>query len=500
MRMAFKKIVLRLFALTAIVIGMNFVYSAFFLESDLQKHASIINDIREVPKDASILYIGESSNVTSGKTDADKRPISDFLGDFYPSLTVAHLTQSAGHAGIYKTMLANVDPSTKISTVVVTLNLRSFDAEWIYSGLETPLRKSMVLLQDRPALLNRFLLSFQDYPAMTEKERSDVIHDYWSDHPLKFPYDFPYETMLDWRDAIGEKGFTDAYGNWDDARRKLAQEFITTYAFQIDLDKNPRIKDFNEIIALAKKRNWNLVFNLMAENVEGAEAVVGSDLTFLIRENRDKLVHYFRQKGVTVVDNLETVHDEEFLDREWPTEHYNMWGRKRIAQKLAGALKKYHGSAFDPEQKVSETETNFTNDCEGKSWWANMYTFTREEAWSGKQSSKTGGKQEYSVNFQYPYQSIPEEARNSVFISLMVKTTRFDENTLLVMDISKANGQHTWKAVPINELSEATGDWQRIEHTFDLGSEYTDGELIEIYVYNISGRTLYVDDIDIRFR
>lgn len=65
----------------------------------------------------------------------------------------------------------------------------------------------------------------------------------------------------------------------------LACHYIKTYAFQIDTIQNPRIKDFDNIVALAKKRNWNLVFNLMAENIDKAESLVGNELVSFIKQN-----------------------------------------------------------------------------------------------------------------------------------------------------------------------------------------------------------------------
>lgn len=494
-----KKIALRTGVLILLLIGMNSLYSHFLFEQDLQTYSPIINQIRDIPGNAPILYLGESSNVTSGKLDADKRPISQMLGDYFPSLHVADLTQPAGHAGIFKSMLRAIDPEKDIQTVVITLNLRSFNAEWIYSGLETPLRKSLILLEDRPPLLNRFLLGFKAYPNYSEKERNELIQSAWK-HEELHEKGLNFHTMPEWRAYYLKHGVSGSHGKKDTTLTKLGAEFITTYAFRIDPATNPRIQDLNEIIAYAQAQHWNLVFNLLPENTEMAEKLAGGELTRIIRSNRDVLVRYFTAKKVTVVDNLDSVPDRCFLDREWPTEHYNEEGRRIVAGNLAHALKKFHSGTYRNFEPDRNAATHFANDCEGQTIWSNMHTLSSDAAFSGRQSSATGQNAEYSLNFQYPYQFLPKEARNKVFVSMMVNATRFDRNTLIVMDVSKANGTHIWQAKPLSELSQATGKWQRIEHTFDLGAEYTDGELIEIYVYNISKRALYVDDISIRFR
>ncbi|RLD65559.1 MAG: DUF4843 domain-containing protein, partial [Bacteroidetes bacterium] len=102
---------------------------------------------------------------------------------------------------------------------------------------------------------------------------------------------------------------------------------------------NPRMAEFDAIVDLARERGWNLVFNLMAENMEKAEQLVGDDLIFLMNENRELLLNYYRAKGVLVVDNLSGVEDSQFTDQNWTTEHYAEKGRKAIAKRVAAAMK-----------------------------------------------------------------------------------------------------------------------------------------------------------------
>ena len=83
-----QKIALRIVALIGLLILFNYIYVAFLLEEDIQKHSPIINLVRNLPKNADIVYIGESSNYTYSPIDADKRSISDFIGDHYPTLVV----------------------------------------------------------------------------------------------------------------------------------------------------------------------------------------------------------------------------------------------------------------------------------------------------------------------------------------------------------------------------------------------------------------------------
>jgi hypothetical protein len=125
--------------------------------------------------------------------------------------------------------------------------------------------------------------------------------------------------------------------------------YIKTFAFQIDTLTNPRIQDFDDIVSMAREKKLNLIFNLMAENTECADSLVGKDLIFLMKQNRDLLMKRYNKNGVIVVDNLELVRSEYFTDQTWTTEHYRTPGRKEIAFNLAN-----HLSFFYPEQFVSD--------------------------------------------------------------------------------------------------------------------------------------------------
>lgn len=325
---------------------MNFTYQRLFYEADIQKYADIINLVRAVPNDADIVYLGESSNTTSRGDDIDQRPISDFISDYFPSLKLYDITKPASHAGIFKVLLENIPEESKIKTVVVTLNLRSFNGQWIYSDLETPLQKSLVLIKNHPPLINRLLLSFKAYDIKTSKERTEQFFEHWKKNKFSLPYAFPYKNVIEWDNWMANNGIKDSTGSYNQKQTELACHYIKGYAFQIDTINNPRIKDFNDIIEIARKRNWNLVFNLMAENTEKAMELVGKDLIYLMNENRKLLKSYYESKGVTVVDNLFAVPNEQFIDQNWTTEHYAEKGRKIIAKNVAHELRKWHNKNY----------------------------------------------------------------------------------------------------------------------------------------------------------
>ena len=77
----------------------------------------------------------------------------------------------------------------------------------------------------------------------------------------------------------------------------------------------------------------------MAENIEYADSLVGKELVFLMKRNRDYLVQRYNKNNCRVIDNLELVTGKEFTDQHWTTEHYSYKGRMIIARNISESLK-----------------------------------------------------------------------------------------------------------------------------------------------------------------
>lgn len=339
-------IIVKILLLPVLLVIMNFIYEKYFYEDDLQNHSPIIEKIRKVAKDScQIVYLGESSNTTYRRDDVDQRSISEMIQDYY-SIKVGNINKEATHAGMYFEYLRNIPENTTLKTVVVTMNLRSFDASWIYSDLETALQKSIVLLKDYPPLCKRFMLAFKAYDVKTVKERTRQFKHAWKYDTFLPDYSFAYKNVKDWDQAIYLNKIKNKDGVPDESMTVLACHYIKAYAFSIDVNKNPRIADFDNIVNLCRERGWNLVFNLMAENVKKASELVGEDLMILMRSNRDLLVSRYSGENVIVIDNMEKVPDEEFIDQNWTTEHYAEKGRRIVAKNVALGLRKWHSSSF----------------------------------------------------------------------------------------------------------------------------------------------------------
>ena len=178
------------------------------------------------------------------------------------------------------------------------------------------------------------MLGFAD---KTDQQREYDLFEEWKSSQLNFSFPVKYKNVADWNYAIAHGGFLNSDGTWNQQKIELACHYVKAYAFNIK-DDNIRVKDFDEIALWCKQNNVNLYLNLMAENIHYADSLVGKELVFLMRQNRDFLVKRYNKNNCFVIDNLEMVSGKEFIDQNWTTEHYNYKGRMIIAKNVAKSL------------------------------------------------------------------------------------------------------------------------------------------------------------------
>lgn len=456
---------------------LNWVYSRWFLEKDLRKHSDIVELSWQVTDDSCrIIYLGESSNSHYGDEESSHRKISDFTADYFPRVKMGDLTKEASHAQTYYYMLRHIPATSAVETVVVTMNLRSFGPLWIYSKLETPLRKQLVLLEDYPPLVNRFLLAFKAYPIKTEEEWNELVFEHWCNDTFNIP-NFAWHTTADWDYGMYSYGWYDQQGQRDWDVTALACHYIKTYAFEIN-DDNPRVKDFDAIVDLCRERGWNLVFNLMAENVDKANELVGKDLMLLFRLNRDYLLkRYGNMEGVTVVNNLNLVRDVNFIDQDWTTEHYYEEGRRIVADHLAQALREFYpGDYHNPDSLKLDVGHYFLGG-----------TRILDE------------QQPYSMTLALTADSIRPDWG---MVNVAFEIKQQDELSKPVLAVEKHNpsGDIAIDSYAVNKPVQENGTWDFTTFALPIDTVFRSAQKIKLYVHNFSESEVQIRNLDVSFR
>lgn len=459
------------------LVVLNWVYSKWFFEKDLREHSDIVELSWQVTDDSCrIIYLGESSNSHYGDEESSHRKISDFTADYFPRVKMGDLTKEASHAQTYYYMLRHIPATSAVETVVVTMNLRSFGPLWIYSKLETPLRKQLVLLEDYPPLVNRFLLAFKAYPIKTEEEWNELVFEHWRNDTFNIP-NFAWHTTADWDYGMYSYGWYDQQGQRDWDVTALACHYIKTYAFEIN-DDNPRVKDFDAIVDLCRERGWNLVFNLMAENVDKANELVGKDLMLLFRLNRDYLLkRYGNMEGVTVVNNLNLVRDVNFIDQDWTTEHYYEEGRRIVADHLAQALREFYpGDYHNPDSLKLDVGHYFLGG-----------TRTLDE------------QQPYSMTLALTADSIHP---NWGMVNVAFEIKQQDELSKPVLAVEKHNpsGEVAIDSYAVNKPVQENGTWDFATFALPIDTAFRSAQKIKLYVHNFSESEVQIRNLDVSFR
>lgn len=282
-------------------------------------------------KDCDVIYFSASSNFPSEFVEEqDPRKLSQFIADDFPNLRFEAFNKPASHAGVFAHLLEMFRKDGDAKTFIVTMNLRSFGSDWVFSELETPLNQAAVCYNHRPNLINRALVSLRAYDDLSTEERVALRTQAWDSDPLPFPS--PMNTVTSW--CAVEK-----WGDWRNPKRQLADQFIKQYGFVLN-EQNPRVQDFDKIAKMAQEEGWTMVFNLLAENTQKADSLLGSELVGLMNDNADWLDERYENMGIPVINSLNAVDSKHFTDKDFPTEHYDDVGRKIIAKRVAVALKK----------------------------------------------------------------------------------------------------------------------------------------------------------------
>ncbi len=330
------RIAIRILAIASIALSFNAVFTKFIWPEELVKDGPELQKLVKINDSCDVLYFGESSNISYDPVkDTITTSISGLIAELLPNRKLGDITHQAYHAGIYLPLIKRIPTNGKVKTVIVTLNLRTLDQACINSGLETALQKQTLYYANQPPVWIHLRAALNDYDNISEHERDHKMWKQWTDNKLEVKgIKFPYPTIKTWCEAVK---FPLADGSEDMSKRTLADHYVKAYAFVID-ENNPRVKDLDEIVKVCKAKNIKVMFNILAENTEYADSLVGQSLVQLIRYNRDYLVKRYKAKGAIVIDNLEVVKGKDYTDQNWTTEHYNYKGRKAIADNVAQKL------------------------------------------------------------------------------------------------------------------------------------------------------------------
>lgn len=335
MQWSFKHIAPRFMAIVITVVMSAVIYNKMFWIPELKDQGPMLYNLIEYQNHNDVLYFGESSNYWVDPNDSDKRTISDMINDSLNGARLSGIQVPAYHAGMFLPVIQHIDSNSRVKHIVVTMNLRSFDQAWIFSTQEGALLRTRCFYYSTPPLYNRLCatLGYYDNPS-SELQDQRMLKAFQNDQ-IKADFPLTYSTVNTWKNSIT---YLNPDGSTNEEKQGLAHHYVKAYAFIIDTLNNPRIKDFDEIVSVCKAKNIKVYFNLLSENTQWADSLVGKELSMLMRYNRDLLVKRYTRQGAVVIDNLEAVPGKHFGEKNWTTEHYDQTGRAIVARNVCKAL------------------------------------------------------------------------------------------------------------------------------------------------------------------
>ena len=339
------------------------------------------------------------------------------------------------------------------------------------------MRKQLVLLEDYPPLVNRFLLAFKAYPIRNDEEWDALAYEHRHKDHLDFPYDFEFDNNYDWDSAMAWRGWFDFDGKYNPEMTWMACYYIKSYGFSIP-DDNPRVKDFDAIVELCRERGWNLVFNLLAEDVDKVNELGGKDLMFLLKQNRDYLLRrYGSLDCVTVVNNLSLVRDINFIDQDWTTEHYYEEGRRIIADHLALALRDFYPNDYhNPDSLKRDTGHYFLD---------GTIALDRQNP--------------YSRTLVLTADSIRPDW-NMVNVAFEINQQDSLSKAIFAVEKHDAQGEKSVDSYVVKEQVKKTSAWDFATFTLPIDSTFRTAQKIKLYVHNFSESPIQIRNFDVSFR
>ena len=459
-----KKILIKLLMLAVLLFAVNLTYKHTLWKVDRSKYADVLDSLNNIKDSTDILYISSSSNYFHPITDKVGYTVSGFIDEQFPNLKVNAINKGYMHAGAFYSVLRNIPKKSPIKTVVVCVNMRSFGAFWLYSETETAYSQMELMCNNNyPLILRRFLLSLDYYDNVKKDEREKQFKTAWREDTLQIPeYDVNTD-IVDWDSTcVCKGGFVTIDGKPDNDKLNFKCNIIKAFAYTLDTVNNIRFKQFDNIIALAKKRNWNLVFNILPEDYDKAIIMVGDVIPYIIDKNVKLFIEKYKNSGVKIIDNHRLLSGSCFYEK-YPTEHYTTEGKKKLASVLANKLREIY-----PEQKYSQLQ--YINELD-----TNKTSFKFDSITNLTKTNQFSKMYRITSLFAY------KQKIDSVFVEYTPITEIQTDSVSFVIEYVNKSNIYSWEMYPLKEFENKNN---KRKNTLPLPKILDSNDQIRMYFWN----------------
>lgn len=134
--------------------------------------------------------------------------------------------------------------------------------------------------------------------------------------------------------------------------------------------------------------------------------------------------------------------------------------------------------------------------------WSNEKTviaLTNPPAHSGKYACLTNDTIEFSYTYAEKIKNINTGLPKRIDVSGWVFSTVSRPNLAIILDVSENDKPYDWMAFPLNDSLTVSGRWVEFRSSFYFNKPLNPEQVIKIFAWNQSKKTIYIDDLKFRF-
>ena len=427
-----KKILIKILMLIVLLFAVNLTYEHTLWEVDRGKYADVLDSLNLIVDSTDVLYLASSSNYFHPITDTVGYTISGFIDEQFPNLKVNSVCKGYMHAGAFYSVLKNIPKNSPIKTIVVSVNMRSFGAYWVYSDSETAYSQMELMMNtDYPLIFRRLLLSLDYYDNKSKEEREQQFVTSFKKDTIHLPQFNIKQNILDWDSTLSfTLKFVKTNRINDLNKNGFACNIVKAFAYNLDTINNIRFKQFDNIVRIAKERGWNLIFNIIPDDIDKAEIMVGKEIPYILRHNAD--IFKEKYKNVTIIDNLELLNAYYFYE-DYPTEHYTTLGKQIVANSVAEVISEIYQNTNFIEKKY-----NINDNIDNKSYFI---SYTNYDTLSNKNP--------YTKAFELKSLNTFKLKTDSLTISFETNS-QLNDKLFAIIEYYKDTNTYSWNSYPLS--------------------------------------------------
>jgi hypothetical protein len=137
------------------------------------------------------------------------------------------------------------------------------------------------------------------------------------------------------------------------------------------------------------------------------------------------------------------------------------------------------------------------NDFDRTPPWAADQHLTDDYHYSGEKSAVVNADNHFSPGITKTFSELGTGKKHVLQVNVMVFPEARGGDAVLVYTYSGDKGNYVWRGIHIDPRCKTAGEWNRIEVVADLPPPGDLGDKLSVYIYQVNGSPLYIDDFRI---